>query len=87
LATIHYLTSRLEQTPILSSHDLARAVAQCDRHGGVRLPAGYLGKWLHQRLKPIVAVVEREGVLIEVTVEMVEEFLGGVQPDSGDERP
>jgi hypothetical protein len=74
-ATIYYLALRLDQTAMVTGEDLIQALALCERYGGVRLPPGYLAKWLHERLRRMVPAIDRAGVVTDLTLDLIEESL------------
>lgn len=85
LAMIHHLASRLEERTVLSFEEVQRALGLCENNPQVQLPAGYLARWAHGRLKTLVQAVERNGVVSEMTFGMVEEMLrvGSAKPAGG----
>lgn len=80
LAMIHHLASRLEERTVLSFEEVRQALALCEKNPQVQLPAGYLARWAHGRVKTLVRTVERDGVISEVTFGMVEEMLQSGPP-------
>lgn len=75
LRMMRFLTARLQETPMLSEEDLIAAIGHCEMNSRVRLPPGYLAKWLHGRLQPVVGTFERDGQPVAVSVEVVDELL------------
>lgn len=75
LGTIHHLASRLEQFGRVSKHDLREAIHQLEHNSGVRLPPGYLAKWLQTRVSALVQSVESEGACELVTAELIDGIL------------
>jgi hypothetical protein len=70
LAMIHYVSSILDQKSVLSEEELRIAVSRCEHALAARYPPGHLAKWYYSRLKPLVGRIEKEGKLVELTVEI-----------------
>lgn len=75
LGTIHHLALRLEQSGQSSEGDLREAIRQLEHHTGVRLPPGYLARWLHTRVSSLVPSVDRAGARVLVTAELIDAIL------------
>lgn len=75
LGTIHHLASRLDQSGRVSKHDLREAIHQLEHNSGVRLPPGYLAKWLQTRVSALVPSVESDGAPELVTAELIDGIL------------
>lgn len=75
LVMIHYLVSKLEHAGVLTLNDLRQAVARCETNQAVRLPPGYLGKWLWQRIRSVSSTVNIAGSMVALTMEVVDGVL------------
>lgn len=71
LAMIHFLSRRLDACPVLSQRDLRQSIQLCELNTGVKLPPGYLAKWVHGRVVQLLRIVEIDGKPIEVTAELI----------------
>jgi hypothetical protein len=76
LRMMEFLTMQLYGDGTLSESDLVHALGRVDANSGVRLPPGYLAKWLHSRLQPLVRRVARQGAEVDLTIDLVEELIG-----------
>ncbi|MFO1498443.1 MAG: hypothetical protein U1G07_08645 [Verrucomicrobiota bacterium] len=79
LRMVHWLATRLDEVELLSDCDLERAFGLYDASMGVRLPPGYLVKWLHARLRGLVERVDRNGQVVALTPQLIEEIWGRVR--------
>lgn len=75
LAMIHYLTSRLDATGLLTEQDLRKGIGHCEYNPELRLPAGYFARWLHSRLQSVVGAFERDGVTVKLTLQAVRDIV------------
>jgi hypothetical protein len=76
LRMMQFVADRLHETPILSELDLLQAIEHCEMNRRVRLPPGFFAKWLHGRLQPLIAAIDRAGESLDFTVDLVDEVLG-----------
>lgn len=71
LRMIHEASRLVERKPGVSRAEL-RAVAQvCEPLSTGSLPAGFVSRWFHSRLKPLIRRIDEEGREEEFTVELM----------------
>jgi len=78
-AMIHHVSLLLDTKAIISDVELRAAIRRVGPLTGVSIPPAHLARWFYARLRPLVAQVESEGNLVEVTVQLLE-FLGSDLP-------
>jgi hypothetical protein len=79
LSVIHHVSSVLDEKGLISEAELKTALSRCLQNRSLKLPAGYLAKWLTGRVGKLITGFDRAGERVPLNVRIVEELLGEEQ--------
>jgi hypothetical protein len=69
----------LDENGLVSEAELKTALSRCLQNRSLKLPAGYLAKWLTGRVGKLITGFDRAGERVPLNVRIVEELLGEEQ--------
>ena len=75
LAMVYYISSRLDNVTVLTVEEILTAIDHCESNPEVRLPQGYLNRWLHSRLRTLIANVRHGENTVPLTLDLLEDML------------